>query len=470
MKTAKDAEALVGIHISPISFVDEGVEPLLDMLCTRFGINALMVGTFSWLGLKVGRRVSWELDGWPDHGVPELYQLKGGSYLEYRPEYYANTYVSDFRARDPEMEGKDILEMILAPAHARGMKVLPDLMEPLFKYAGHGGAGEIRVRNVPQCLEIDLFGRYATEPCTNHPAYRAWWYSAMEDHCRNYEIDGVMWCNERKSPLENMIAGRPPTCFCTSCREKAAKYGIDVERTRIALERMYEYFQQARGGKEFVDGSLIEFLHVLLKNPEVLIWERFWVEYNNKALDRELYGIVKWCNPSLSFGLNQWNFFRKAQWPWEEQTLYSDWVKPIAYQHQAGLMYVRKMEELHESILRDFSPEEITPVMYKVLGLNEVPWDKLVEKGMDPDTFVYGQCRDAVRGVGGKAKVYMGIGVDAPRTREDQAKCTPDIVYRSVLATYRAGGDGVIFAPAYAGMSLANLDGGARALEELGWK
>jgi hypothetical protein len=87
---------------------------------------------------------------------------------------------------------------------------------------------------------------------------------------------------------------------------------------------------------------------------------------------------------------------------------------------------------------------------------------------MDPDTYVYGQCADAVRGVQGKVPVYMGIGVDAPRTRPEQARCTPDIVYRSVLATFRAGGQGVIFAPNYASMHLTNLDGAAQALRELG--
>jgi len=70
--------------------------------------------------------------------------------------------------------------------------------------------------------------------------------------------------------------------------------------------------------------------------------------------------------------------------------------------------------------------------------------------------------------VGGKAKVYMGIGVDAPRARADQAVCTPDIVRRSVLATYRAGGEGVVFSPNYASMKLTNLDGAAEALTELG--
>lgn len=126
------------------------------------------------------------------------------------------------------------------------------------------------------------------------------------------------------------------------------------------------------------------------------------------------------------------------------------------------------MEDFHKTLLRDITPQEMTPIMYKLLGLDEAPWDDLVAKGLDPDTYVYGQCLDAVHGVAGKIPVYMGLGVDAPRTRANQAVCTPDIVYRSVLATYRAGGEGVIFAPNYASMKLSNLDGAASALSELG--
>jgi hypothetical protein len=47
--------------------------------------------------------------------------------------------------------------------------------------------------------------------------------------------------------------------------------------------------------------------------------------------------------------------------------------------------------------------------------------------------------------------------------------CTPDIVYRSVHATFRAGGEGIVYSPNYAGMNLSNLEGGARALDELGF-
>jgi hypothetical protein len=42
---------------------------------------------------------------------------------------------------------------------------------------------------MPQCLEIDLLGRYAGEPCTSNPDYRRWWHGILEEHCRNYDIE-----------------------------------------------------------------------------------------------------------------------------------------------------------------------------------------------------------------------------------------------------------------------------------------
>jgi hypothetical protein len=462
----------VGIQISPVSFVDEGTDALLDRLHDRFGINVLFIGTISWLGLKVGRRLSWKLDGWPDHGAQNPTPLKGGSYIAEHPEYYANTFLKRFRAPDEALKDVDILHAVIPAARKRGMLVYPEIMEPLFHYEGHGSANTVPIPNMPQLLEIDVFNRIGGAPCINHPDYRTWWHSIVEDYCRNYDIAGVMWCNERRSPLDNLISGNTPNCFCEHCRTIAHRRGIDVDAVQRAYRAAYEYFQTARAGAAFADGAFVEFLRVLYINPELLVWERFWVE-RDKDLDRELYGIVKWCNPALQFGLNVWNRnhlnpLRKAQWPWAEMTRWCDWIKPITYQHQAGGIYVNEMTQWHRSILRDVTPQEMTPIMYRVLGLNEAPWNEIVQRGFDPDTYVYGQCKATVEAVDGRVPVYMGIGVDAPRTREDQAKCTPDIVKRSVLATYRAGGKGVVFSPNYAGMDLTSLDGAAQALTELG--
>ncbi len=213
-------DKFVGIQISPISFIDEGVAPLLDTFDQRFGINTLSIGTISWLGLKVGRRISWELEGWPDHGKPEPYALRGGSYIGHHPEYYQNTSIRDFQSDDPELAGKDILEMVIPEARKRGMKIYPEVMEPLFKYAGHGSANNVFIPNMPQMMEVDVFGRIGQEPCINNPSYRTWWMSIFEDYCRSYDIDGVMWCNERRSPIDNVLAGNPPTA---SARTAATK-------------------------------------------------------------------------------------------------------------------------------------------------------------------------------------------------------------------------------------------------------
>jgi hypothetical protein len=95
-------------------------------------------------------------------------------------------------------------------------------------------------------------------------------------------------------------------------------------------------------------------------------------------------------------------------------------------------------------------------------------WDELVQTGLSPDTYMCRQCTDAVRGEAGKVPVCMGVGVDAPRSRSDQAACTPVIERRSVLATYQAGGRGLVLSPAYAGMSESKLQGAALPRKELG--
>ena len=248
--------------------------------------------------------------------------------------------------------------------------------------------------------------------------------------------------------------------------------GIDAEGARRACAALHDYFRKARAGEHFTDGALITGLRVLLDNPEFLLLERHWVE-RNKDLDRELYGLVKWCDPALEFGLNVWNRnhfnpFRKAQWPWAETKDYADWVKPITYQHQSGGIYINEMKQLHASLLRDLAPAELTPIMYRILGLDEAPWDELLGVGMSPASYVGGQCRATVEALDGELPVLMGVGVDAPRSGPDQAACTPEIVYESVHAAYGAGAAGVIYSPNYASMKLTNLDGGARALAERG--
>ena len=90
----------------------------------------------------------------------------------------------------------------------------------------------------------------------------------------------------------------------------------------------------------------------------MLVWERIWLErsrISTASSTASSSGAIRRCR----FGLNVWNRnhfnpIRKAQWSWEEQTDYADWVKPITYQHQAGEVFDKEMGFFASTILRDY--------------------------------------------------------------------------------------------------------------------
>jgi hypothetical protein len=90
-----------------------------------------------------------------------------------RPEYYRTTIIDDYANRDPLMQGRDVLEMVIPAARARGMQVYSELMEPFFKYAGHGSANTVGIPNLPQLMEVDFMGRIGSEPSTSNKDYRS---------------------------------------------------------------------------------------------------------------------------------------------------------------------------------------------------------------------------------------------------------------------------------------------------------
>ena len=193
-------------------------------------------------------------------------------------------------------------------------------MEPMFNYLGHGSSQSV---DVPQPAAAAAGRRARAHHLGALPQQSGvpnWLHGLVEEHCRAYDIDGIMWCNERRSPIDAALVGQAPHCFCVHCQVLAAHEGVDVDAARRGLQALWDLVTSARRGDRMPDGALVELLRVVYEHPEVLLWERFWVE-RNKELDRELYGIVKFCDSKIEFGLNVWNRnhlnpWRKAQWPW----------------------------------------------------------------------------------------------------------------------------------------------------------
>ena len=149
------------------------------------------------------------------------------------------------------MRGRDILEMVIPGARERGMKVIPELMEPLFKYSGHGSANTVQIPNLVQLMEVDYQGRISGAPCLENPDYRGWWHALIEDHCRSYDIDGIMWCNERRSPLDQLVTGMAPGCFCKHCLASLDRAGIDPEGSAAGVSGPSRLLQEGAGGSPF---------------------------------------------------------------------------------------------------------------------------------------------------------------------------------------------------------------------------
>ena len=178
------AKTFVGIQIGAISFVDEGVEPVLDLLQEKAGVNALFISALSWSRGNAGRAAY----GFPDHGVQAPDHLKGGAFFRPNPNFYGPTDHKHFAAPDPLYQGFDTLADVIPAAKARGIKT--------YTYYCETSSSAIRPIWQPgfhQFLDRDHWGKTATRPSLLNPHYRTWWRCVIDDWFSNHDLDGMLW-------------------------------------------------------------------------------------------------------------------------------------------------------------------------------------------------------------------------------------------------------------------------------------
>src|SRR5690348_18487969 len=92
---APTARKMVGIQVGAVSFVDEGVEKVLDEFQQDAHINTLFVATFTYGRGIAGRQVPGQ--PLPDHGAQKYDSdtFKGGSYTRTNPRYYRDTVIQN---------------------------------------------------------------------------------------------------------------------------------------------------------------------------------------------------------------------------------------------------------------------------------------------------------------------------------------------------------------------------------------
>jgi hypothetical protein len=180
--------------------------------------------------------------------------------------------------------------------------------------------------------------------------------------------------------------------------------------------------------------------------------------------------LVRYYGQHLKVGLGIWqmidtfNPYLRAQHDPGEYADYADWVKPVLYNVPAGHRFANFVDGLAQTILRDASPEEWLPVLYRVLGLDEAPFAELPQTGFSAQ-YVREQTARYVAALGQGAAVYPGIGVG---TEPGPRNIEPADVAAAIEAAFEGGATGLIVSRNYSEMSLAGLAAVGHTLRGLG--
>jgi hypothetical protein len=460
---------LVGVQVGAVSFVDEGVGQVLDLLQEKAKVNAVFVATQSFDRGVQGRQVPGQ--AWPGHGPKELDDHQGGSYVTQHPQFYQGTVLGPYPARDREVAGFDVLERVVPLASSRGIAVYSFLLENT-----HSGLARA-VPNWPLVLQVDAWGRTDVDACLRNPDYVNWWLALVEDQVKSYPIAGLMFGSERSGPLGNVLGAGGlarngnPYCFCQHCVTAGEQRGIDARRAREACVELHEAMSETRVPLAQRDSKLVRFLRLLNAYPELVAWERLWHD-GYRDLQRRIYGEVKFLAPDVQVGWHIWhhNTFSplyRAQTDLSEMASYSDFIKPVVYNNCAGFRLHHHIQTVAKTVFEGVGEQAILDLYQAALGYREdVAFEDLPAAGLSAG-YVLSETRRAVGAMAGRARVYPGLDVNVPAP--DHAKKTkPEDVRASVTAALDGGADGFVLSRKYSEMTFENLEAVGAVLGERG--
>ena len=462
---AATSKEIIGMQIGAVSFVDEGTEQALDILQERGAVNTIFLTTFTYGRGLAGRQIPGQ--PFPDHGKQESDEktFHGGNYATPHPEFYKNTVLKETRA--PDHGDLDIVAAVLPAAKKRGLKLFCSI-EDVFRSD---------VPGVREVSEVDLQGRKTSTLCLYHPDVRAFWTGLAADLCKSYDIDGLLFFNERNGPLLNAlgashsqsIASSGVTCFCEHHQKEARAAGISFERARQGYTKLDQFVQAALKDQRPSDGYFVEFWRLLVEYPEIIAWDRLFDEGKHRVL-AEVNATVKSVRANLQVGfhiehVNSFNPIFRATRRYDDLAKKADFLKVVVYNNCGGERYANFIKNINSTIFRDVPRDELLSFNNHLLNYGkEASLGELATAGLSPD-YVARETKRALDGVQGKCRILPGIDIDIP-TGRDSRKATPDDSYAATKAALAAGAQGVIFSRKYSEMRLANVAAGGKAVRE----
>ncbi len=465
LHAAETPNRTIGIQVGAVSFVDEGAEQVLDILQERGAVNTLFLTTFTYGRGLAGRQIPGQ--PFPDHGSQQSDEktFHGGNYAAPHPEFYTSTVLNQTRA--PDHGDLDVVATVLPAARKRGLKLFCSI-EDVFRPD---------VPGVKEVAEVDLQGRRAGTLCLFHPDVRSFWTGLAADLCKSYDIDGILFFNERNGPLLNAlgashaqsIASSRVTCFCEHHQKAAREQGVSFDRALEGYLKLDRFVQNSLAGKRPGDGYFVEFWRLLVEYPEIIAWDRLFDEGKHQVL-AELNRTVKSIRPNLQVGfhiehVNSFNPIFRATRRYDDLAQKADFLKVVVYNNCGGERYANFIRNVGSTVFGDVPKDELLQFNNHLLNYgHEAGLNELAAAGLSPD-YVARETRRALDGVQGKCRILPGIDIDIP-TGNNSRKATPDDSCAATKAALAAGAAGVIFSRKYSEMRLANLSAAGRAVRE----
>lgn len=457
---------MIGIQIGAVSFVDEGVGQVLDIVQERAGVNTIFLAVFSFGRGIAGRQVPGH--PLPDHGKQEYdTSFHGGNFATPHLKFYKDAVLKDLRA--PDHGELDILDAVLPEARKRSMRVIC--------WAEDSWRGDLP--GIDSLQEFDPQGRRLASLCYRNPHYQAFLEGLMRDYAASYPIDGIMWGSERQGPLNNAlgavhggVGGDPARvgCFCEFCRRAAAQRGIDFKRAAAGYEALARFVQSARKRERPRDGYFVHFWRTLIEYPEILAWEKLWSDGQHESY-RYIRNAAQSARKDVQVGFHIWHLnsfspFWRAEQDYAKLAEHADFFKAVMYNNCGGPRMASYIHSVQHTLFGDLPPEDLLRAHYHMLGYDEKSLKELPTSGLSAE-YVYRETRRALEGVDGKSQIYPGIDVDIPTARNEK-QTSPEDVREAVRAAFRANADGIILSRKYSEMRLENISAAGQGLREAG--
>jgi len=461
-KPAAKIDSVIGIQVGAISFIDEGVNQVLDNIQKAGPINTLFLATFTYDSGIAGRQIAGY--PFPDHGKQEYLNLVGGNFATPHPQFYKNTILKETKA--PDHGNWDMLAAVLPEAKKRGLKT--------YVFNQDSFTWHKSTPHIAELQETGIYGQHVESCCDLNPDYINFVSGMTKDICSSYDIDGLMWSSERQGPFNNAIApfkGERPsariTCFCPHHRKAAKEQGIDVERALEGYHKLVDFTKKSTMRERPTDGYFAEFWRIMTDYPEILAYEKLWTAANH-ATYRNVYDSAKAAKPNIQAGFHIWHSnslspFTKAEMPYE-RLAYADFIKPVIYNIVGGSRYAGYINSNASTVFGDLSKEEYLKLNNRLMNYEDMDLETLGHDGM-PQDYVAKETKRALDSVQGKCKIYAGLDIDIPNAAKNK-QTTPEDAYRSTMTALKAGAQGIIFARKYSEMKLPNIAGGAKAVKD----